>query len=409
MGAIRRMVGAVAIVFVFAGLGWAGTTLEFPSYQATEPGFADWWKEGIARFESQHPDVKIQISQVQFDAHHDKIATRFAAGNPPDIVHVSSRFYFGLAARGLLEPLDPFLAKDNVLKDWAPLQKTMVVNGKTYGALLLTYAYALYYNEQMFKEAGVGPPKTMDDLREAAKRLTAAPGRYGISMVTAPSTDMYMEITRFLAGLGGDWTPQGKLAVNSPEAVQALNFYRDLVQAGYAPRNQLAAATRLLFFSGKTAMIIDGSWVLAMKANAPDAVKPHVRVVLPPFKKIPTGQSNSISMPTTLDPAKKQMVWDFIKILTSPEMQRKYSELVKSPAPLKGSVTPDTVAKIPELDTFSKAMSMGEVSVFPTGYERHFDQMSKILIDGFTEALSSTRDSKAILDEAQKKIDAALK
>jgi multiple sugar transport system substrate-binding protein len=146
-----------------------------------------------------------------------------------------------------------------------------------------------------------------------------------------------------------------------------------------------------------------------MKANAHDAVKPYVKVVLPPFKKIPTGQSNSISMPTTLDPAKKQLVWDFIKILTSPEMQRKYSELVKSPAPLKGSVTPDTVAKIPELDTFAKAMSLGEVSVFPTGYERHFDQMSKILIDGFTEALSSTRDSKAILDEAQKKIDAALK
>jgi len=409
MSRIQRWTMVAALALLVASAASAGTTLEFPSYQATEPGFADWWKEAITRFERDHPDVKIQLSQMPFDAHHDKMATRLAAGNPPEIVHVSARFYFGLAARGLLEPLDPYLAKDDVLKGWAPLQQTMVVGGKTYAVLLLTYAYALYYNEQMLKEAGVAPPKTMEDLRQAAKSLTASPGRYGMSMVTAASTDMYMEITRFLAGFGGDWTPGGKLTVNSPEAVQALSFYRDLVQSDYAPRNQLAANTRLLFFNGKTAMIIDGSWLLAMKDKAPDTVKPYVRVMIPPFKKIPSGQSNCIGMPASLDPAKKRLVWDFIKILTSPEMQRKYTELVKSPAPLKGSVTAEHVAKIPELDTFGKSMSSATVSVFPAGYERDFDQMSKMLIDGFTEALATTRDSKAILDEAQKKIDAALK
>jgi len=409
MSRVFRMTIVASLFLVIAQAAAAGTVLEFPSYQATEAGFSDWWKEAIARFESQHPDVKIQLSQVQFDTHHDKMATRFAAGNPPDIVHVSTRFYFGLADRGLLEPLDGYLAKENILKGWAPLQETMVVGGQTYGILLLTYAYALYYNEQMFKEAGIAPPKTMDELRQAARALTTGPGRYGISLVTAPSTDMYMEITRFLAGFGGDWTPGGKLTVNSPEAVQALTFYRELVQQGYAPRNQLAANARLLFFSGRTAMIHDGSWLLAMKATAPDSVKPHVKVILPPFKKLPTGQSNSISMPAKLDPAKKRLVWEFMKILATPDMQRRYTELVRSPAPLAGSVTPEIVEKIPELAVFSKAMSAAEVSVFPRGYEKHFDVMSKILIDGFTEALATNRDSKAILDEAQQKIAGALK
>ncbi len=409
MGTTRRVFIGLGFVLLFTGVASAGTILEFPSHQITEPGFADWWKEGIARFESQHPGVKIQAEQEQFEVHHDKMHARFAAGNPPDIVHVSTRFYFDLAARGLLEPLDPYLAKDNILKGWPPLQKTMVVGGKTYGVLLLAHVYALYYNERMFTEAGVRPPKTMGDLWQAAKRLTTGPGRYGISLVTAPSTDMHLALTDFLAGFGGDWTPGGKLTVNSPEAVQALTFYRNLVQAGYAPRNQLAANARLLFFTGKTAMIIDGSFLLAMKANAPDTVKPYVRVMLPPFKRIPIGQATSISMPASLDPAKKALVWDFMKILASPEMQRKQAELVKSPPMLEGSVTPVIVAKVPELETFTKSMSMADVSEYPVGYERPFEVYSKILIDHFTEALSTNRDSKAILDDAQKKIEAALK
>jgi multiple sugar transport system substrate-binding protein len=114
-------------------------------------------------------------------------------------------------------------------------------------------------------------------------------------------------------------------------------------------------------------------------------------------------------MPASLDPAKKKLVWDFIKIVTSPEMQRKQAELIKAPGMLKGSVTPDIVAKIPELDTFAKSMSMGDVSEFPVGYERSFEVYSKILIDSFSEALSTDRDSKAILNDAQKKIEAALK
>jgi multiple sugar transport system substrate-binding protein len=131
--------------------------------------------------------------------------------------------------------------------------------------------------------------------------------------------------------------------------------------------------------------------------------------MLPPFKRILTGQATSISMAASLDPAKKKLVWDFMKVLASPEMQRKQAELIKAPGMLKGSVTPDIVAKIPEMETFTKSMSMADVAEFPVGYERNFEVYSKILIDSFSEALSTNRDSKAILDDAQKKIEAALK
>jgi ABC-type glycerol-3-phosphate transport system substrate-binding protein len=83
--------------------------------------------------------------------------------------------------------------------------------------------------------------------------------------------------------------------------------------------------------------------------------------------------------------------------------------LIKAPGMMKGSVTPEIIAQIPEMATFTKSMELAEMQEFPVGYERYFEKYSKILIDGFTEALSTDRDSKAILDDAQKKIEAALK
>lgn len=409
MKTIGRLILALTMTMVLAGVGNAGTTLEFPTYQATEPGFDLWWKEAIARFEQGHPDVKIQLSQVPFETHHDKMMTRLAAGNPPDIVHLSARFYFGLASRRLLEPLDSYLASENILKDWAALQQTMIVGGKTYAMMLSAYSYGLYYNEQMLKEAGVSVPKTMEELRQAAQRLNNPPTRYGIAMTTSSQTDMYMEITRFLAGFGGEWAPNGKLAVNSPKAVQAVSFFRDLVQAGYAPRNQASTQARLLFWSGKSAMIIDGSWILAMKGNAADAVKTAARVVIPPFEKIPSGPANVIGMAASLDPAKKKLVWDFLKILASPDMQQKYAELTKQPAPLKGSVTPSLVTKIPEMGVFDKYAALASISYLPKDHEKEFDEISKVLIDAFSEALATPRDTKAILDDAQQKIESRLK
>ena len=44
----------------------AQTTLEFPTWQAEEPGVSTWWKELIAAYEKRYPDVKIDMQQVPF-------------------------------------------------------------------------------------------------------------------------------------------------------------------------------------------------------------------------------------------------------------------------------------------------------------------------------------------------------
>ena len=68
---LKRFVRAATATCLAAGLAAtapaiAQTTLEFPTWQAEEPGVSTWWKDLVAAYEKKHPDVKINLQQVPF-------------------------------------------------------------------------------------------------------------------------------------------------------------------------------------------------------------------------------------------------------------------------------------------------------------------------------------------------------
>ena len=105
---------AAAALFTSAALA-QNIVLDMPSWQATEPGTSDWFKELIAEFEAQNPGVTINFSHEPFAGYNDKMVTRFAAGNPPDILHLPAANFMIYAQEGWLEPLDERLLRDRTL------------------------------------------------------------------------------------------------------------------------------------------------------------------------------------------------------------------------------------------------------------------------------------------------------
>ncbi|MFO7546150.1 MAG: ABC transporter substrate-binding protein, partial [Trueperaceae bacterium] len=87
---LRTMLAALLVMgFVWLTSAGAQTiVLDMPSWQATEPGTSDWWNALIEEFEAQHPGVEIEFSHEPFAGYNDKMIARFAAGNPPDILHL---------------------------------------------------------------------------------------------------------------------------------------------------------------------------------------------------------------------------------------------------------------------------------------------------------------------------------
>jgi multiple sugar transport system substrate-binding protein len=383
--------------------------LDFPSWQAEEPGFSDWWKGLISAFQTDNPNVEINLNQIPFAQYVDTLTTRFAANDAPDIVHLPSRNFYQFADQGWLASLTDCLTEAGVVTSddkpdqWIDLESEMVWDGEVRGLLLLGYGYIFFYNQKMLDDAGVAVPTTPDELVAAAKAMTTG-DVFGYGGTTADHPNVYTEASTFVLGAGQQWVKDGKYNLTAPEVAEALTPYRDVLK--YSPKGQTSELNRQLFFNGKVGMIMDGPWVLAGREDAPADVQPNIKVGPIPFSTTTGGASNSLHMPDSLKGDKADIVSRFIQLAASPEWQDKYAALTKSPAGRKGAVTEETLKANPELELFNEAASKA-VSSIPNDktVKTNYTQFSKIMVDGIVRMITSDDDTAAVLKDTQDQLE----
>jgi multiple sugar transport system substrate-binding protein len=383
--------------------------LEFPSWQAEEAGFAEFWKELIPEFEKQNPGAIVKLSQIPFKDYNDTLTTRFAAGNPPSILHLPARNVAQYAAQGWLDPLDERFKGTDILAKWTPLQKSMEFNGKNMGLLLMGYGFILYYNEKMLSEAGVPVPKTAEELLEAAKKLTNEnAGIFGMGLTTAEHPNIYVDISNVVYGKQLSFFKDGKYVFTDPHVVKAVDIYRDLSK--YSPKGTTTELKRQLFVDGKLAMTIDGPWVAAMLPKASDAVRPHLKLAHAPFVINPGNPSNSIHLPSKISDDKKGLVWNFIKLIASPEFQARYTILTKSPAGRAGVLTPDMIKQNPALEIINSAAAKA-VNSWPESQNvmANYAQYSKLVSTAMMKLMLTNEPTLKVLEDLQNRLNGEIK
>ena len=155
-------------------------TLQFPSWQATEPGYEQFYKSQVAQFEKSHPNVKINFYEVTYDNFIQQMTTELSANDAPDILPLPVANYAAFASDGFLTNLDSDLQGTDILSSWTPGQKSMQVNGHYYGVLMQAAGYVLYANKQLLAAKHLSVPTTMAQLLADCKALTGN-GTYGIA------------------------------------------------------------------------------------------------------------------------------------------------------------------------------------------------------------------------------------
>jgi multiple sugar transport system substrate-binding protein len=379
------------------------TTLEFPTWQAEEPGVSTWWKELIAAYEKKYPDVKINLQQVPFAQFVKQMTVRFAAGNPPDIVHLPSRDFASFADQGWLEPLDDRLKATDIPATWPPLQSEMSWNGKTQGVLLMGYGGILFYNDRMLKDAKVAVPRTPDEWLAAMKATTdAANGQFGLATITAEHPNMVVEMASWVIGSGADWLKGGKYNFTDPAVVKAVDEWRQSL--AYAPKGTNSATARQLFLDGKVAFLRDGPWVWGALAKAPADVRPHLRIGALPFPVTPGGASNSLHLAVKTDAKKKDAAWNFIVMAASPEWQSRYA-LTGSPAPRKGALTAAELAANPHLKLINDEAAKAH-NLFPAvqGVRAEYNDFATLVTKAAMRMISTPDPTPKVLADLQSEL-----
>ncbi|MBI5831609.1 MAG: extracellular solute-binding protein [Armatimonadetes bacterium] len=244
----------------------------------------------LAEFERSNPDIQVSVMSMGAGAMNpQKLMTSIVGGVPPDVIN-QDRFTIGdWASRDAFRPLDDFLAKEQGQPDgiteadfYPAAWREACYQGKVYAVPTGIDDRMLFYNRALFREVGLDPdrpPRTWDELRDYAKRLTKL------------GTDNTYQRIGFIPNFGNSWlylyswqnggefmSEDGrKCTLDNPHTVGALTFMKDIYEAlgGYDKVNIFQSGflpdEQDPFFTGKIGMVINGSWVLNSIARfAPD-------------------------------------------------------------------------------------------------------------------------------------------
>jgi multiple sugar transport system substrate-binding protein len=363
--------------------------LTFVSWMKDEPGYGDWWNEVIAKFETEHPGVSVEMTKVARSEYADTMFTMFAGGAAPDIVHLAAFEYQVFADQGWLEDLGPWFAKTDLdLENWAG-QGTCEWEGNTYCLMLLYTAYVFAYNEALLEEAGVTEiPSDWNSFIEAARKATrdtdgdGVTDVYGVGLDTTGGTNMMHDILNFVLDAGGRWTVNGEPAFDSPAVVEALTRWKTIIDERLTPVDTGSGDLRQIMSEGRIAMRVDGPWIYNILKNAEAGIVENLKLAHSPFNPPVGGTSNVIGMPAELSDDKKQLVWEFIETAASEEMQLRFATLGSSPSSRPGLDYSEQIEAVPYFELFAEAngkAAAAGVDRLPQGLELELNEVAKII------------------------------
>ena len=150
----------------------------------------------IEMFEKKYPNIKIYPEYTAWNDYWTKLNTQAAGKNLPDVVQHDYAYLSEWATRGLLLPLDDFIAKGIInLSNVAENQISPGrVAGKVYAINLGTNSQAILYDPEIFKKTGVPFPKvgwTWNDFKEAAVKIKTKLGIYGAEGITYADAQVF--------------------------------------------------------------------------------------------------------------------------------------------------------------------------------------------------------------------------
>ncbi len=402
---------ALAAFMVSASLGaslpgWAAQTLQFSTWQAEEGGFGVFWGEVVAAFEKAHPDIDISVVQIPYSEYVNQMTIRFASGQAPQIIQLPYEFLGVFAAQDWFDALDDKIKGSVVDTDWSSLQSEMNWNGKTVGVLMTSGAVVLFYNEKLLADAGIALPTSYDEYMAALPKLTDRDkGIFGVSAVTAQHPTIAHEFMRTIHWSGQQLIKDGQYNLTDPAVIAAFERYRTTIKAS-AALGFNSSMSRQAFADGKSAFMIDGPWVYSIIATAPEDVRPHLKIMKPPFPVALGGAAQSLHIAAGLDPETRDAAWSFIEFLTRKEWQERWTVLTTAPTGLNGVLTPELAKEYPQLEVVNAA-SEGVRPTFPsdTGIRSNLNEFTQILMRSGVRLLSTEDPTADVLAETQAELE----
>ena len=362
---IRRILIAIGIAVV-AIIAWRITHVPERPEDAGKSELVIWgiwrgegWNRLVARFQEDHPNIKVVISTAGGKMDEQKLMCAIAGGAPPDVICQDRFSVGGWASRSAFLTLDDLIARDRDKPDgirpedyYPACWNEAVYEGKSYAIPMTTDDRFLFYNEDILRREGftnpdgtVRPPTTWDELKDYAVKMTKYDEVGGVRQIGF--IPMYGNSWLYLYGWqnGGSFlSPDGRTCtLNDPRIVEALKYVTGVYDAlgGVQKVDGFSSAfqTNELdpFLTGRVAMMINGNWVL----NTVATYKPDMNFGVAPAP-VPAWRLEAAKKDPSLPPyitwsggfswaiparaRHAELAWEFIRWMSSLEAARVFND-----------------------------------------------------------------------------------
>ncbi|MBP1965882.1 ABC transporter substrate-binding protein [Paenibacillus aceris] len=292
------------------------------------------WNATVDAYNKTHPNVKVVYESMSEKGDSQegmkKLDLLAASGEQMDVVMYSSASDFAQrVGAGILEPLDDYLKKDNiVVKDEYKLDP--VVNGKYYALPGKMIEWFVLLNKDKLDEAKLPVPTewTWDQYAEYAKKMTKGEG-------ASKAYGSYFHNWKdyALLGLNNDMEnpylvkSDGTQNIDNPKVRYSLDLRNkmenvDKTSVPYFEVVSQKMAYRDVFYAGKTAMLATGNWMVGELAQ-----NAKFKTVFAPYPKYDAKDANGLTevgadfMGVAANSKNKQAAYDFVKWYTTEGIQ----------------------------------------------------------------------------------------
>jgi multiple sugar transport system substrate-binding protein len=210
------------------------TVIEFWTTDNEEPR-VDTYEAIAASYMAENPDVEIRIVPIEEGGISQRIATAQAANRLPDIVRMGIERVSSFAADGILDEAAAEAVIEAVgMDDFREGPLNMVVNPSTGSHAAVPFdgwIQAIWYREDVFADAGLAAPTSWETILAACETLPGTGNLlYAVTLGTDPGQNYGHQVFEQVAMSNNAWPfdDAGNVTMNTPEMVEALEFYTSL-------------------------------------------------------------------------------------------------------------------------------------------------------------------------------------
>ena len=416
---------ALALATFGAAANVAAQVTEVPFYFPVAVGgpITKYIDQFATDFNKENPTIR--VSPIYAGSYQDTIVkalTANKAGTPPVASVLLSTDTFTLIDEDAIVPIDNFV-KTADDKAWlASFYKAFLLNGqvggKTWGVPFQRSTVVLYWNKDLFKEAGLDgnkPPQTWAEMTAMSQKLTKkdASGKITQYGVQIPSSGFPYWLFQGLTTqndviLSNDAGTQTKF--DDPKVIEALQYWIDLSKKhGVHPSGIVEWGTTPKDFMEKKAAMI---WTTTGNlTNIRSNAKFDFGVaMLPSGKKrgSPTGGGNFYIFKKAT-PAQQEAAFKFAKWLTQPERAAQWGietgYVAVSPAAWDTAALKKYASEFPPA-----AVARDQLQYAVAELSTHDNQrVTKAFNDGLQAALTGSKTAEAAMKDAQREAERLLK